>query len=719
MNFGLAPDEIIVDSFAGGGGASLGIEWALGRGPDIAINHDREAIALHAANHPSTRHYVENVWKVDPRAAVAEIAARRGHAVRVGLMWLSPDCKHFSKAKGAKPVSKKIRGLAWVAVRWAKAVAPRVICLENVEEFRTWGPVLADSGRPCPDRKGQTYRAFKRALKRLGYVVEDKELRASEYGVPTIRKRLFMVARRDGQPITWPTPEHAPAHYWNFRKVAADCIDWSIVCPSIFDRKKPLAEKTQARIARGVKRFVIDNPKPFIVGVGGRQGQSPERGVDQPYQTICSKADSAVVVPHITKFRTGSSGSGADAPMPTVTANSFIKRPGGAAPLGLVDAQLELAGAVFRCADCGHEYDRGDLPVCGCVKCGSEADPVQVNAPFLATYYGANSEGGARVNDVAEPLRTQGAENRFGLVMPLLTEHANGSNQRNFAADEPLRTQCAQVKGGHFALVAPSIVPTAHAGDLRTHSIEEPLRTITGGRRGDHALVAPSLVPRYGEDPNPSRGGGAGQSPRVRSVEDPLPTVVPTGNGANLVEAYLAKHNCGNEATGQQLVEPVHTVTGKDQKALVTSHLTHFHASNTNGGQGDPEQPMRAITAQGTHIAEVRALLMAYYGNEKDGAQLDEPMRTVTSRDRFALVTVNGVEYVITDIGMRMLVPRELYRAQGFPDTYRIDIEDNGKPLTKTAQVRMVGNSVCPGLAAALILANLGPAQPAVIQEAA
>src|SRR4051812_28488570 len=212
----MSPYELIVDSFAGGGGASLGIYQALGRAPDIAINHDKEAIALHAANHPESRHFAEDVWKVDPKKACA--------GRRVGLMWLSPDCKHFSKAKGGKPVSPRVRGLAWVAVRWAKAVQPRIIVLENVEEFQTWGPVDRETGRPCPERRGVTFKRFVGRLRALGYVVEWRELRACDYGAPTIRKRLFLVARRDGQPIVWPTPTHGKgrAHPW---RTAAECID--------------------------------------------------------------------------------------------------------------------------------------------------------------------------------------------------------------------------------------------------------------------------------------------------------------------------------------------------------------------------------------------------------------------------------------------------------------------------------------------------------------
>ncbi|HEV7595454.1 MAG TPA: DNA cytosine methyltransferase, partial [Gemmatimonadaceae bacterium] len=401
----MRPGEIIVDSFAGGGGASLGISWALGRSPDIAINHDREAIALHAANHPDSLHLAEDVWKVDP----VEACAGRP----VGLMWLSPDCKHFSKAKGGKPVSKKIRGLAWVAIRWAAAVRPRVIVLENVEEFQTWGPVLRDTGRPCPVRKGETFRAFLRKLKRFGYVVEWRELRACDYGAPTIRKRLFLIARCDGEAIVWPAPTHGKGRALPWR-TAAECIDWSIPCPSIFlsseEAKKlgvrrPLAPATMRRIARGIKKFVLDNPRPFIVPM---QHQNRPTSIDEPIQTI------------------------------TTQGNKF-----------------------------------------------------NVVAPYLATYYGAKREGDDRIADLSEGLRTQGTENRF-------------------------------------------------------------------------ALVAPFLKPRYGEDPDPSRRGGLGQAPRVRSLEEPMPVIVPTGNGGDLVAAFLAKHYGGHETPGAQLDLPISTVTTQD-----------------------------------------------------------------------------------------------------------------------------------------------------------
>jgi len=281
-------DELVVDNFAGGGGASTGIERAIGRPVDVAINHDPEAVAMHQANHPQTLHLCESVWDVNPR----EVCAGR----RVGLAWFSPDCRHFSKAKGGKPVEKKIRGLAWVAVRWAATVQPRVICLENVEEFVTWGPLTHD-GRPCPRNRGREFRAFVNALQRLGYAVEWRELRACDYGAPTSRKRLFLIARRDGQPIAWPEPTHGPGR--KPYRTAAECIDWSIPCPSIFERERPLAEATLRRVAAGIQRYVIDAAEPYIVRLGhtGHGDAGKVRSVREPLSTITSKAEHLLVAP--------------------------------------------------------------------------------------------------------------------------------------------------------------------------------------------------------------------------------------------------------------------------------------------------------------------------------------------------------------------------------------------------------------------------------------
>ncbi|KZL88684.1 DNA cytosine methyltransferase [Clostridium magnum] len=245
-------DEVIVDNFAGGGGASTGMELATGYSVYIAINHDPEAIKMHKTNHPTTKHYCESVWDVDIRKAV------QGRPV--GLAWFSPDCKHFSKAKGGKPVEKKVRGLAWVAIKWAGTVRPRVIILENVEEFQTWGPI--DNGKPIEKEKGRTFKSFINAFKHLGYKVKYKELVAADYGAPTTRKRFFLIARCDGKPIKWPESTHGEGKLPYVP--ASSIIDWSIPVPSIFNRKKPLVENTLIRIARGIQKYVIED-EPYVI----------------------------------------------------------------------------------------------------------------------------------------------------------------------------------------------------------------------------------------------------------------------------------------------------------------------------------------------------------------------------------------------------------------------------------------------------------------------
>lgn len=616
--------ELIIDNFAGGGGASTGIELALGRRVDIAINHDPEAVAMHTANHPETRHYCESVWEIDPR----EVTQGRP----VGLVWLSPDCKHFSKAKGGKPVEKKIRGLAWVALRWAATVKPRVIMLENVEEFTTWGPLVIDddgNARPCPKRKGQTFRSFVRALERQGYRVEHRELRACDYGTPTIRKRLFLIARRDGRPIVWPEPTHCDPKHAKARKLkpwrtAAECIDFSLPCPSIFERTRPLADATLRRIAKGIMRYVVNAAEPFIVPM-------THHGADRRY--------------------------GLESPLPTVTA-----------------------------------AHRGEM----------------------------------------------------ALVAPVLTEHANASSPRCMPADEPLRTICAQTKGGHHALIAPTMIQTGYGERAARYHCKACGHDFSDQHASGIGGLAPAECPQCGEE-NEIVARKA-QSPRAPGLNKPIGTLVGSSKHA-LVSAFLAKHYTG--VVGATLEDPMPTVTACDHNSLVTAYITKFrngavghgidepmHTVTANSyvkkpggcapmgvvtsnlvkmrgdaethapGQ-DPTGPLHTISAQGNHFAEVRAFLIKYYGSDQD-PRLEEPLHTVTARDRFGLVTVAGEEYAIADIGLRMLAPRELFTAQGFPASYIIgDDPAQGLTLTKTAQVRMVGNSVCPPLAAALVRANL------------
>lgn len=522
------------------------------------------------------------------------------------------NCKHFSKAKGGKPVEKKIRGLAWVALRWVALRKPRRLVLENVEEFVTWGPLVEDEKgnmRPCPKRKGQEFNAFVNALRRHGYVVEWKELRACDFGTPTIRKRLFLIARCDGQPIIWPEPTHFDPKREENRhrergekrrpawRTAAECIDWDIPCPSIFlskengraiGVKRPLADNTLRRVAKGIMRYVVNAAEPFIVTAAHGEG-----------------------------------------------------KPGAAQRWGK-----------------GHR-------------------------------------------SMGEPLPTITASGGYALATPFITEHANGSNQRNMPADEPLRTQCAQVKGGHFAVVAPTLIQTGYGErqgqSPRAPGLDKPLGTIVAGG-GKHALVSAFMAKHYGGVVGHSLDG------------EPLHTVTSTDHNS-LVTAHIQRDI--GKSIGHAAAAPLGTITagGGGKSALITSNIVKLRGDNI--GQPDTE-PLHTVSAQGTHFAEVRAFLVKYYGNEQDGIPLNEPIHTVTARDRFGLVTVHGEEYAITDIGLRMLAPRELFRAQGFPEHYIIDrglhIDADGnqhwKPLTKSAQVRMCGNSVCPPLAAALIRAN-------------
>lgn len=538
-------DESIVDSFAGGGGASLGMKVGLGREPDIAINHDREAIAMHAANHPGTKHYCEDIWKVDPREAC------RGR--RPAFAWFSPDCKHFSKAKGGKPVDKNIRGLAWIVLVWAKTVRPRVIALENVEEFEDWGPLGPDN-MPDRARRGLTFRIWKGKLEAQGYKVELRELVAAKYGAATTRNRLYVIARCDGQPIVWPMESDGLALTW--RRVAADCIDWALPTYSIFltnaeakqyGVKRPLAENTMRRIYRGFEKFGPGTPGAYIIGAGGP---------------------------------------------------------------------------------------------------AYSGKPVSLERPFGVLT----------------------AENHRALVAPMILRAAHGEQDRHGK------------KRGQGA-----------------HTARKPLGTVLGSN--EFALAAAFMVPRYGEDPNPARRGGLGQAPRARSVTRPMPTIVPSQNGAQLVAAFLAKHNGGHEATGQSLREGVHTVVARENKALIASSLVKLKGTCRDGQQLN--LPLATVQAGGLHYAETRAYLLKYY-DSNDAANANRPLPTVTSLDRFGLVTVHGEQYVVADIGMRMLSARELYNAQGFPDDYLIDVVLDGKRLTNKAQVRMVGNSVCPPVAAAI-----------------
>ncbi len=581
---------LIIDNFAGGGGASTGIEAALRRAVDIAINHDEQAIRMHEVNHPGTRHIRNNIWQIDPK----EVTGGQS----VDLAWFSPDCKHFSKAKGGKPREKSIRDLAWVVVLWADRAKPKCILLENVEEFRTWGPLCAE-GKPIPERKGETFEHWCRELRKRGYKLQFRELRACDYGAPTIRKRFFMIARRDGKPIVWPEPTHgkpdSPEVLAGKRlpwRTAASIIDWSIPCPSIFERKKPLAEKTLRRIAHGIMKFVVNNPSPFIV----------------PNNT-------------------------------------------------------------------------GNVP-----------------------------------KSVGEPLPTITTGNRNYLVSPVVvgTAFKNTRAARAFDPQDPLRTMTAQPEYGVAeAMLAPIVTYAQQGGANR--SVEDPHHTVCANSKDQNCVAAAHLV-------HVGNGEREGQAPRAMDIEKPLGTVVAGGTKhavavAQLVAAHIEQANGSPEGEkplpGRAADAPLSTIVAKGcTQRVVTSNLVKLrggedsHATSCNVSV---EEPLHTVCASGTHMAEVRAFLVKYYGNEQDGHGLESPLGTVTVNDRFGLVTVTiaGEEYVIVDIGMRMLTPRELFNAQGFPPDYIIDRDSAGKPITKTAQVAKCGNSVCPPLSEALVRANM------------
>ena len=542
--------ELIVDNFAGGGGASTGIELATGYSVDIAINHDPEAIKMHKANHPNTKHYCENVWAVDP------VKACKGHPV--ALAWFSPDCKHFSKAKGGKPKDKNIRGLAWVACRWAGLVRPRVIMLENVEEFKTWGP-LGRRHHPIKSKQGETFRKFVQQLTDLGYEVEFRELVAADYGAPTMRKRFFMIARCDGKPIVWPEPTHAPVDSEEVKAGllkpyvgAYTQLDFSLPCPSIFDTSeeikekygiravRPLAPKTMERIARGLKKFVLDNPEPFIVpiGYGERKGQAP------------------------------------------------------------------------------------------------------------------------RVHDIEKPLPTIVGSGKHYLCEPYMVQ----IGQTGFTKD-------------------------------RSKDVKEPLTTIVS--KNEHCLISPTLIQYHSET---AQGEVRGQT-----IEDPIMTV-DGSNRYGLVTSFIQKYYGGNyQGNGSDIKEPLHTITTLERNAMCAVNLIQM---NNHCDGRDVKEPIPTITAGDGHFGEVRAFLIKYYG-QGTGQDIKAPLDTVTAQDRFGLVTINGVDYQIVDIGLRMLEPRELYGCQGFPEDYIIDHDYTGKTYPRSEQVRRCGNAVCPPIPAALVRANL------------
>ena len=579
-------DEIIVDSFAGGGGASTGIELATGRVVNVAINHDPDAILMHRTNHPHTEHYQASVWDVDP------VEVCRGR--KVGLLWASPDCKHFSKAKGGKPVDKNIRGLAWIVLRWAGTVRPRVIMLENVEEFQTWGPVR--KGKPVKKRSGQTFRKWLSQLRDLGYNVEWRELVAANYGAPTTRKRFFLIARCDERPIVWPEPTHAPAdspEVLGGRKKpwrsAAEIIDWSLPTPSIFDSKESIKEKynltaqrplrpnTMARVARGVDKFVIKTASPFLVVVnhsGEFRGQDPE----EPLQTVTSK----------------------------------------------------------------HGY--------------GVAMPVMVAI--------GQTGGGNRCRSVESPTHTQVSKAEECVASPVL---------------------------------APWTV--TNTTNSTGHPVNAPIDTARTGGGGGQMFLGASLIQYHTEQSEHVRG---------QEITGPIMTI-DAANRYGLTAASLVKYY-GNDQHGQNIQDPLHTVTAKDREGVTTAHLVKMKGTNLGGPATDPVQ---TITAGGGHHGVVTTqIARAEPGADlRHWPEIRELLNTYCGYDLgpedVILFQIGGTWYFMADIGLRMLTPRELYQANGFPDDYKIERDYLGNVYGKTKQVARCGNAVPPPFATALVRANL------------
>lgn len=619
-------DGLFIDGFAGGGGASTGIEQAIGRSVDIAINHSETALAIHKANHPATEHHCTDIRM--PFLTTRAVAGRH-----VAGAWFSPDCKEFSKAKGGPVKDRSIRALCWEVVHWLKETSPTCGYLENVEEFEYAAPLDAD-GRPIAGQEGREFKRFVRAIRALGYRVQWRILRACDYGTPTSRKRLYMVMRNDGKPIVWPKPTHGAPGSAGVKsgkllpyRTAAECIDWSIPCPSIFERQRELADATKRRIAHGVMRYVVNAARPFIVPVT-HSGSVRVHDGGEPLRTITTAnggelaAVDVQIAPHVTKFHKTNVGSDMANPMPTVTANGEPARPAGAVPLGMVGATLIGVG--------GRRGQSPPMPVDGSYPTTTAKGDAAIAAVTLVqTGYGEREGQQPRVPHVDKPLGTIVAGGGKSAAVTAFLSSFYGSDKLGSGGDpdHPLRT--ARAGGQHHAVVA------AH------------LEQANGG---------------------PHKRNSAG-----RAADRPLSTA---------------------------------TTTGSQQRIVQTTMIEE--------GALPPDQMERAV--------RVAAFLIKYYGNEVDGHGLDAPIGTVTTHDRFAVVTVtiDARTYVIVDIGLRMLKPRELANAQGFPADYKLDpivrkflrgkwVE---RPLTIAEQINAIGNSVCPPVARALVAANQATVEP-------
>lgn len=649
-------DEIIVDNFAGGGGASTGIELAAGRPVTIAINHDPAAILLHKTNHPYTEHLQTSVWDVDP----VEVCKGRP----VGLAWFSPDCKHFSKAKGSALVDRNIRGLAWIVLRWAGTVRPRVIMLENVEEFQTWGPVR--KGKPVKSKAGQTFRKWRSQLEDLGYKVEHRELVAADYGAPTTRKRFVLVARCDGKPIVWPERTHAPRDSEEVKsgkllpwRSAAEIIDWSLPRYSIFKSKeeikaeygvnaiRPLAENTLRRIIRGVDKFTIKSGKPFLVptGYGERQGQAPRvHDIEAPVPTLVGTSKCGVCTPVMAPFIAQQKFNN--------PAQDICK------PLGTVTTvgSHELAGAVM--------------------------------APF--TFSNTGGSVGAPADQPIGTLRTAG-----GMVLAaanLMSIGQTGGGDRIRDVREPIPTV---VSKSEVCICAANLIQyhTERTEDCRGADMRQPVMTLDGANR--YGLVSANLVEYYGNG-------------KAHDLQEPLRTVTTHDRDA-LVAVHIDKYFNGEyKGCGDPADAPLSTVTVQPRHGVVAAHIAKFRRTEVGTAA---DEPIPTLTAT-PHFAVCTAVLakadsadlgywpqIRYLLNKHCGYELKD--------NEIILLIIGGIAYYISDIELRMLVPREQYAAMAFPSDYAIEYDYLGNAYPKNQQTAKCGNAVSPVISCAMVRANL------------
>lgn len=769
---------LFIDGFAGGGGASTGIAQAIGRDPDIAVNHSPTAIAIHRANHPDTTHYCQDIKALWPRVATKD--------QHVAGAWFSPDCKEYSKAKGGPVKDRSIRALCWEVVWWLDEARPEVAYLENVEEFEYAAPLDAD-GVPIIALKGKDFQKFVGKIRRLGYRVDWKTLRACDYGAPTTRKRLYMVMRRDKQPIVWPKPTHAPANDNRVRagelqayRTAAECIDWSIPCPSIFGRARDLAEATKRRIAHGVMRYVVNAAKPFIVGTAFKNTRA-SRVFDpdaDPLRTVNTQPEYGIVdaelAPHITKFHGGSVGSPMDKEMPTVTSNGDPARPAGAMPVnGSYPTTTTKGDAAIATAAMAPLIDRqfgnstpgpADRPL-GATTAGGGGKSAHA-AAFLSRFYGSDKRGAGGDPEVPLPV-TRAGGTHHAIVSAHLEQANGGPRNKNSAgrnARSPLST--ATTTGSQQRIVETTLI---EEGSLPPEMLERAVKvaeflktyyedtnervgrsTRSNSARSDRGsagrdrLAEGDASGREIDDVRtPPRGmhveerlSGSGDQTAGRAVSGACPPADldrparpdPSETGHQSQGRGQGEQRSDQSRTGDQDRESPARLRDRTEGARnqtdVGGPVSRSEAAKAGGTLVPPDRGAAGSGADDSISGRellTSSALVKYYGTDGTGEtaqhqRADRPLDAITARARFAVVTVtiDAVTYVIVDIGLRMLKPRELANAQGFPADYVLDpvvrkfvrgkwIE---RPLTIAEQISAIGNSVCPPVAKALVAAN-------------